>query len=613
MARTRTTNTSLACSNNGSSFSNAAAAEIEDTSLSSSPSSNPTSCAGTTSHEQYEQQLQQHHHHHHHHQQQRGGKEEDDEERVSFLPPPSTKCSSSSSDSYSCPLASSGDHHYNQHKKSTKWSIIYLLTLIREAISLVSLLLFPLQPSSKSSSNSIRKGTRQQTAFACSLRVFLSFIFAIFVIEKSIFCVRYITMGRPRFLYGLPVEWESVKGCLVQTYRQELKDYKTQATMTATHVPLNPNVVWKWYRYSNAATTKTTTKNKSPERKLLIAQFSGFGPYSQMLEQVEPINRAYARKWGHDYVTLQGSALAFPGMKRSTEYHAAKDSVLKGQNDKHEEESNSKLDENHENDDQTCPSLENGYEVQSAFNKIPLLMKALDLSSPANHAMQLQNSVLENQKYLGEDHVDRNFSSFYDQVLILDSDTMIVDFDFDITTLLLPLKKQQTQQGQTQANQQQQHGDSMGTASNEYFLAAYRVFRNDWHWTWEINNGITLWNLNHPTTRTVAEAWLKGSLTHPKDVLLKNDDQFFLQRALMSLGWWTRMRHGVRALRDEFDYYDATLIKHFKRDAQSWTRTSLEQRLFRIQEAKAAVCEEWAEECADVLQEMTGDVSTGKS
>ena len=90
---------------------------------------------------------------------------------------------------------------------------------------------------------------------------------------------------------------------------------------------------------------------------------------------------------------------------------------------------------------------------------------------------------------------------------------------------------------------------------------------------------------------------------HPKDVLLKNDDQFFLQRALMSLGWWRRMRDGVRTVREEMEYYDATLIKHFKRDARSWTRTSLEQRLLRIHEAKAVVCEQWPEDCQIIQDE----------
>ena len=35
-------------------------------------------------------------------------------------------------------------------------------------------------------------------------------------------------------------------------------------------------------------------------------------------------------------------------------------------------------------------------------------------------------------------------------------------------------------------------------------------------------------------------------MTHPHDVLLKNDDQFFLQRSLMKLGWYKRMVDGVK-------------------------------------------------------------------
>jgi hypothetical protein len=52
------------------------------------------------------------------------------------------------------------------------------------------------------------------------------------------------------------------------------------------------------------------------------------------------------------------------------------------------------------------------------------------------------------------------------------------------------------------------------------------------------------------------------------------------------------------------EYYDATFIKHFKRDARSWTRTSLEQRLLRIQESKVAVCERWPKDCQLIQDEM---------
>jgi hypothetical protein len=42
------------------------------------------------------------------------------------------------------------------------------------------------------------------------------------------------------------------------------------------------------------------------------------------------------------------------------------------------------------------------------------------------------------------------------------------------------------------------------------------------------------------------------SLSHPTDVLLKNDDQFFLHRSLMELGWYNRWG-GVVTVRDEFE------------------------------------------------------------
>jgi hypothetical protein len=283
----------------------------------------------------------------------------------------------------------------------------------------------------------------------------------------------------------------------------------------------------------------------------LIAQYSGFGAYSQILNEVAPINRAYAQKWGQDYVTLEGTALQFPGLR----YYNG-DSIIP--NDESGDTNT---------DSELCPGLENGYEVQSTFNKIPLLFHALEETN------------------------------VYDQVLILDTDTMIVDFDFDITTLLL-----------SSVTTQAKPVDH----SNEYFVAAYRVWWTDWPWTWDINAGITLWNLNHATTRQVAQTWLSTSLTYPKDILLKNDDQFFLQRALMSIGWWRRMRHGVRTVREEMEYYDATLIKHFKRDARSWTRTSLEQRLLRIQESKVAVCERWPKDCK-LIQDEVADADSEDS
>lgn len=435
-------------------------------------------------------------------------------------------------------------------------------------------------------------------------------------VGRAIFAVRYLTMGRPALLYGSPTDWDDVRGCLTPSHRTDVRAYHDAvgraaggsaalwdrrrslrsdgdggggngspvgADVGTTGVggdrhhplPLNPDVVWKWYRYSNRtrddhdagysrneeeekkgadhdATAGTTSPRPHrppprPRRRLLVAQYSGFGSYLQILQSVGPVNRAYCRKWGHDYVTLEGTALQFPGMRRAD-----------GE------------------DEDEAPCRNSNFEPQSTFNKIPLLFRALE-----------------------EAHK-------YDQVLILDTDTMIVDLDFDITGLAL--SRSGTDASVWDDGNAAGDGSSSSSSSDSagYFLVAYRVWRDDWSHTWDVNAGISLWNLHHPSTRRVAEMWLHGSLTHPADVLLKNDDQFFLQRSLISLGWWRRWS-GVMTVRDEFEYYDATVVKHFKRDARSWSRTSLEQRLLRIQEAKAEVCRKWPGDC----QEEEGPVGGG--
>ena len=126
----------------------------------------------------------------------------------------------------------------------------------------------------------------------------------------------------------------------------------------------------------------------------------------------------------------------------------------------------------------------------------------------------------------------------------------------------------------------------------------------------------------------------------PKDVLLKNDDQYYLQRSLRRVygiassnscgndglvgskfrirsiwNWWKQhsllplvlnylqlgvdssVSVGIRAIREEFQYYTATVVKHFKRDARSWETNDLGQRLLRIQEAKTAICRRWPSDC----------------
>ena len=504
----------------------------------------------------------------------------------------------------------------------------------------------------------------------------LLFVVAL-TLPKLIFdATRYLTMSRPTMLYGSPTDWKDVAGCLSRTHRRDVRDH-FNIDDDQTHLPLNPDVVWNWSRYSSSHSTMssedgddgasgsnhTDVKAKLiPRRRLLIAQFSGKGSYEKLLREVEPINRAYAKRWGHDYTTLVGTALEFPGLVYQTSQNDDTSENDDNENrDNHRycryyntnENANSLLhNTNSSSTPRTASSSYYNYEAQSTFNKIPLLFKAME-ESPLK----------------------------YDQVLILDSDTMIVDFEYDITSLMLSSNPANQDYGdgndkirknnQLDNNERAKKSDEQfpindGAYNHDvgddtsYFLVAYRVWKFDWLSTWDINAGITLWNLRHPNTRRVAEEWLKLSLSDPKEVLLKNDDQYYLQRALQKVtasntfssgdqrnsaigtfgmssfrNWWKRHSFlptlleyyrdstskekkgsnsavstvtgryndhvndgvGIRAVRDEFEYYNATVIKHFKRDTASWSRTGLEQRLLCIREVKAEICRLWPTDC----------------
>jgi hypothetical protein len=162
---------------------------------------------------------------------------------------------------------------------------------------------------------------------------------------------------------------------------------------------------WDLLAYGENTTTPAS-------KRLLIAQYSSFGSYASLLEATAPLNKAYARKWNHDILIVQGTALLF------------------------------------NTDRVECEPPQH----RAMYNKIPLLIHALGKTE------------------------------FYDQVLILDADTLIFDFNYDITSLL----------------------------GEDDMVAAHKVNLNDPATrTWNINNGITLWNLNHNKTQKVVMQWLK--------------------------------------------------------------------------------------------------------
>jgi hypothetical protein len=163
----------------------------------------------------------------------------------------------------------------------------------------------------------------------------------------------------------------------------------------------------------------------------------------------------------------------------------------------------------------------------------------------------------------------------YDQVLILDADAMIYNLSSDVTQLI----------------------------NDDDILAGHRVNPIDSEMTWNINNGVTLWNLDHPMTAKVARNWFRYTVDGLNDSTKENGpkdhgDQFYLHRVLKRDKKLTR---NTRSLPVEFKYLNATVIKHFVRSKNNfWNDDGMEKRENNIKQAVAEICREYPTDCEEL-------------
>jgi hypothetical protein len=240
---------------------------------------------------------------------------------------------------------------------------------------------------------------------------------------------------------------------------------------------------------------------------MLIALYSGFGSYSRLLELTAPVNKAYAKKWKHDLVILQGAAIRI--------------------------------------------AIEKGCEPpahRATFNKIPLLQLALK-------------------------HKDK-----YDQLLIVDTDAMVYDMKRDISTLL----------------------------PDNHILAAQGVKMDGGFHTWDVNAGVTLWDLQNPLTSQLAREWSSRSIDGIQNDYHPSNDQFHLHRTLRDGNY----SDYVHALKDEFSYGHGTVIRHYIRKSQhkGWDDPDiLDNRENRIELAAKDVCERFEPVCKKIERTLYTD------
>jgi len=156
----------------------------------------------------------------------------------------------------------------------------------------------------------------------------------------------------------------------------------------------------------------------------------------------------------------------------------------------------------------------------------------------------------------------------YDVLLILDSDAVIVDMHKDVLDLM---------------------PESM-------LLTACRNHEKDSPHTWEINNGVTLWNLKHERIEEVYTEWYRRLIIRIGKKNLIPSDQAELHDILKEYGEEKRKTIVNAIYTYHFRFHEGSFVKHIVRSKSS-TWISVQDDLIRrktiLQEAVRDVCTKW--------------------
>jgi hypothetical protein len=329
--------------------------------------------------------------------------------------------------------------------------------------------------------------------------------------------------------------------------------------------------------------TRNLTKRRNKHKNTLIALFCGYDQYSEMLEKTAPVSKAYGKLWKQDVVVLQGTSYMLSDVDGNC----------------------------------TPPGR------RTTLNKITLARVAYTVSF-----LQHQNDTEGRQQHHHEP---------YDQILILDTDAMIYNFDVDISTLfpdddsfMLAAHRVDHQQTTTK------HDDDSST-SNDTTSSTTDTVHNDDDDENEnenddtdndsnFNAGVLLWNLRHPETASVFAEWGYRANTAIRDGTLQGDQRLLhqtLRRPIknnpqqqqqqgqqttttsssskskgvsVSSGGSSRLSRLVTSPRpkDAFAYGHGSVIRHFIRrpDHQTWDDPAkqVEARNDKIDSATQDVC-----------------------
>ena len=165
-------------------------------------------------------------------------------------------------------------------------------------------------------------------------------------------------------------------------------------------------------------------------------------------------------------------------------------------------------------------------------------------------------------------------ANIYDAILLIDADAVIVDLDQDALDLI-PKSMLVTAFGvQTKANPH----------------------------TWDVNIGVTIWNLRHAMMNEVYNKWLHAIIQRQRSKKTRKwipDDQAPLQKIFENYGLDKRQTM-VNAINTTHFMYDrGTFIKHVVRQKQTWSSSEEEsiRRKKVMDDAVQQVCTKWANAC----------------
>jgi len=264
--------------------------------------------------------------------------------------------------------------------------------------------------------------------------------------------------------------------CATSTQSQQQKDERAQSEIHKTNstTPPLPNE-WLLDRnhYSGALIPPGIQR-----RTCVIVQDSAPGPEVEVLDATSRVNRAYAKRWGHDYLKFTGVALGSKPWQATFNKPFLLSSLLMArvaQSSGEQQRSLQRMDGEYGDEGSTgVTGIEHSLQGMNDNKGFTFTSGSLtEITTAGTRSLQtIQN---------------KNSLQPYDTVLFLDSNAMIVQLDYDVLDLIARDKMLAM----------------VGGTGDQIHRSKY--------------SDVMIWNLAHPQALNVSDSWIEKSQTSLHD------------------------------------------------------------------------------------------------